>query len=316
MEDALMFTNLLFLLSFLIHYVEIIGNNHSLQTDGASCGFWGATFALLIIFEINPSSPANKKVLKKLGATGLKNLWRNIMVNFLQDPIGLQASVLQEFLSLFQDWQGFPDRIDCIGPRPSYMSHPKALPLLEIKTPVIDHNDFQEDHNDFQEVDPKSTAEIDILQLLRLQLLNWVNDEIVNTWLAIMNHRFESSEDFNFWIATSFFFQKLTLWYQQKNGPKKSQEFDKLRRFYQKPINILELNSCFLPIHLPNLQHWLLAVINFDTSSIYLLDSWEPTQQANRKIRDWKKAKGSDIIMILVAWLDAEAASQQVDLYD
>jgi hypothetical protein len=89
-----------------------------LQKDGASCGFWVATVALLIVFEIDPSSTANKNILDRLGgigAKGLKALWKAIMVSYLQDPIGLQAIVLQDFLSKFQDWKGFPNGIECVG---------------------------------------------------------------------------------------------------------------------------------------------------------------------------------------------------------
>jgi len=45
--------------------------------------------------------------------------------------------------------------------------------------------------------------------------------------------------------------------------------------------------------------HWILAVIDFESSAIHLLDSWKPTQQANAKVRDWNKAKGADILMVI-----------------
>lgn len=89
-----------------------------LQQDGASCGFWVATFALLIVFQIDPSSIANKKILNTLGgigAKGLKTVWKTIIVSYLQDPIGLQGAILQDFLSKFQDWKGFPNGIECVG---------------------------------------------------------------------------------------------------------------------------------------------------------------------------------------------------------
>lgn len=86
-----------------------------LQKDGTSCGFWVATFALLRVFEIDLASPANKKVLKKLGVNGLKTLWQSIIVNYLQDSTGLQASILQEFLSMFSDWKGFPNSTHCVS---------------------------------------------------------------------------------------------------------------------------------------------------------------------------------------------------------
>lgn len=70
--------------------------------------------------------------------------------------------------------------------------------------------------------------------LKRLEMSQWINDEIVNTCQAILIHQFESVEDFHFWVATSFFYEKLNLWYQLKNGPAKFQEFKKLQQFYQK----------------------------------------------------------------------------------
>lgn len=85
------------------------------QQDGSSCGFWASTIALLIVFKIEPSSDDSKEVLRKLGANGLKTLWRAIMENYLSDSVGLQASVLHDFLCKFPDWEGFPDGIECVG---------------------------------------------------------------------------------------------------------------------------------------------------------------------------------------------------------
>ena len=45
--------------------------------------------------------------------------------------------------------------------------------------------------------------------------------------------------------------------------------------------------------------HWILAVIDFESSAIHLLDSWKPTQQANAKVRGWNKAKGADILTVI-----------------
>lgn len=73
--------------------------------------------------------------------------------------------------------------------------------------------------------------------LKRLRMTQWVNDEIVNTWREILIQRFESTEDFSFWVATSYFYKKLHSWYQQKDSPAKSQEFERLRKFYRKQVN-------------------------------------------------------------------------------
>lgn len=89
--------------------------NWNLQTDGTTCGFWVATFALLIIFEIDPAAQANKKVLAKLGASGVRTLWKTIIINYLEDSVGLQASALQDFLGLFPEWKGFPNDSKCVG---------------------------------------------------------------------------------------------------------------------------------------------------------------------------------------------------------
>jgi len=78
-----------------------------LQKDGASCGFWAITFALLLIFNIDPSSKINKKVLSEYGVQGLKTFWKQIWTDWITNPTGLQANILVPFLSRFDGWVGF-----------------------------------------------------------------------------------------------------------------------------------------------------------------------------------------------------------------
>lgn len=63
--------------------------------------------------------------------------------------------------------------------------------------------------------------------------------------------------------------------------------------------NIFDLQICFIPVHLPEENHWVLAVVDFETSTISILDSWEPTQKANSKVWPWTKAQGANIIQVI-----------------
>ena len=88
--------------------------NMSLQEDGASCGFWALTFALLLIFNIDPVLKENKQILANIGVLGLKTLWKDIWINWRTDSIGLRCSILQPFLSNFKSWIGFEDKDECV----------------------------------------------------------------------------------------------------------------------------------------------------------------------------------------------------------
>ena len=66
-----------------------------------------------------------------------------------------------------------------------------------------------------------------------------------------------------------------------------------------------------MPIHLPEESHWILGEINLQEKSIYLYDSWLPTQQFNSKKMkspfDYKAGKHSYIIDVgsgVFSWID------------
>ncbi|PPQ91603.1 hypothetical protein CVT25_012957 [Psilocybe cyanescens] len=292
------------------HFSKQFATVDWIQTDDLpGCTFWQ-------IFQIDPSSIANKKILNTLGgigAKGLKTVWKTIMVSYLQDSIGLQGAILQDFLSKFQDWKGFPNGIKCIGPRPAHMSHPQDISQaqpqasLDIEMLDISHDSSTKTNaagstKNILETLFHGSLFTDVVKGTFKLVIGWINDEIVNIWQEIMIQQFESTDGFNFWVASSFFYPKLGLWNKAEEGSAKSQTFMRIQCFYQKQVNILELNICFFPIHLPEMKHWLLAVIDFESSAIHLLDSWEPTQKSNHKI--------------LIARLDAEATAQQVQKYD
>lgn len=110
---------------------------------------------------------------------------------------------------------------------------------------------------------------IKVNDLLTLKDKTWLNDEIVNFYMALLQQQTKQPDWTglkNVYIQSSFFYQQLS---HDPNG-RPCFYYDNVTR-WTKHINIFETTKFIIPIHLPN--HWVLAIIDFSLKQIQYYDS-------------------------------------------
>ncbi|WP_342265071.1 Ulp1 family isopeptidase [Cardinium endosymbiont of Philonthus spinipes] len=98
--------------------------------------------------------------------------------------------------------------------------------------------------------------------LIRLQGLTWLNDNIINAYMQLINRRSEEKENHlqpRVCAFNTFFLQSLS-----KSG------YSKVKK-WTKGKNIFSYDMVLIPVHLTN--HWCLAVIDFRSKTIKYYDS-------------------------------------------
>ncbi|KAF9525899.1 hypothetical protein CPB83DRAFT_908865 [Crepidotus variabilis] len=281
-----------------------------LQEDGSSCGFWAITFALLLIFGLQPNAPAQKKKLKAIGVVGLKDFWKKVWTEWLRDEKGLRQTLLREFLEKF----GYSLEVDELelyaAVRPKWISQNvpgEAENPISPSSPVhtilerLNRPRYagiqQGTHNFFI-----NKARIPFDHLYRFEMGEWISDEIMNVWVEIMLDCFEEVSKRKY-IFNTYFFKQMREWVQKWSKTAESnQAWKKLQRWY-KEINISDLYHCYIPIYLPEEGHWILADVQVLTETIVLYDSWAPTQNKNKSLKVVKDAVHYDILEVLQAWI-------------
>lgn len=96
--------------------------------------------------------------------------------------------------------------------------------------------------------------------LRRLQGLEWLNDEIINFYMKMINERCAGDASLpRVFAHQSFFYTKLT-----------EESYDKVKRWTRK-VDIFGLDYLLVPVHLGN--HWCMAVADFTTKTFKYFDS-------------------------------------------
>jgi hypothetical protein len=101
--------------------------------------------------------------------------------------------------------------------------------------------------------------------LKRLEFTEWLNDEVVNFYMQLLNERSQQSSNNGkqpkCYLFNSFFYTLLS------NG---GYNYSRVQKWTRK-IDIFTLDKVFVPVHLGN--HWCLAVINFADKRFEYYDS-------------------------------------------
>lgn len=96
----------------------------------------------------------------------------------------------------------------------------------------------------------------------------WLNDEVINAYIALVNKRERGSGAISSFAFNTFFFTQL-----QDMNRLGAYNFGKLARIVNKQkVKLRNLRQVFIPINLKD-HHWLLMYLDMDASTFYVLDS-------------------------------------------
>jgi len=107
----------------------------------------------------------------------------------------------------------------------------------------------------------------------------WLNDEVVNGFLAILEAHASVWWGPNVVVmVSSFFYPKLV---KATTGEAKAEV---VRKYTSSFADSDSLTKLIIPLHL-NANHWALAIVNFTTSTLTYLDSLNPPRAVTKKIK-------------------------------
>lgn len=86
-----------------------------IQTDGSSCGFWVATFALLMLHGVDITSDSAKAKLAQTDIKDVRRLWGEICYSFRADDAGLHAKPVNALLAKVSDLPKQYNNKDCVS---------------------------------------------------------------------------------------------------------------------------------------------------------------------------------------------------------
>ncbi|KAF9530532.1 hypothetical protein CPB83DRAFT_165821 [Crepidotus variabilis] len=303
-------------------------HNLAVQPDGSSCGWWVLTCALLLVCGVSPETVDTKKTLRKIGVSGIKELWERLWIDWRTNSTGLCTELLMEFLSQFSDRNCLQEGVLHVAERPSWISQYVPGQPSQTEIPAFKNADESSSSSVLRTLNKQRyagiMAGIERLSienqhaaaddLKRLEVGRWINDEIINMWRQVMLVKYEmtnSSDGTTTWIFTTFSYPKIKYWYDNLDKKESSALFSKLRKWY-KDINLSGLDECYFPVHLREEGHWILAKVSFTQHHIILYDSWGPTQKKNADIHKAENAEGVQTAQILCTWAGKEAELRQM----
>ncbi|KAA8496817.1 Ubiquitin-like-specific protease ESD4 [Porphyridium purpureum] len=137
--------------------------------------------------------------------------------------------------------------------------------------------------------------------MCRLRGSSWLNDELVNSYVALLNARNAARREENascghnsrpcvqrVYCFTSFFYARL-------NATKAGYDYDGVRRWTTRAkVDVLSTDILLIPVNLGN-THWVLVSINMRRQSIHYLDSMSSPDSLS-----------SFVMASLARWLDDE----------
>lgn len=126
----------------------------------------------------------------------------------------------------------------------------------------------------------KSSLYIKKKDLKTLKDNNWVNDEIINFYFALLMDKINKINNNRILFLNSFFYTKLIENGYNYNNVRRWTKTEKLKKKGINGINnIFELDLIIFPINISNI-HWILGVLNITDQSIEYYDSFKiPSNQ-------------------------------------
>ncbi|KAJ6547522.1 hypothetical protein B0H19DRAFT_1166092 [Mycena capillaripes] len=193
-----------------------------IQADGASCGFWVATIALLMICEV-PVRISSLATLRVLGAVNIKEHWKCLLTSWRVEDKGLGADPVNNFLT-YWDVRFQVSKHGVIARRPRWIPrfdpqvilrdlnpdvappNPIVLDLRLPDRPILRYKDMPSSKEiepiiqDFERIFDDMEAQNECLVFQRESLnasdlrrfLNFdtgkANDEVINIFAAVLNY--------------------------------------------------------------------------------------------------------------------------------
>ncbi len=124
----------------------------------------------------------------------------------------------------------------------------------------------------------KSNLEITVKDILTLEDGQWLNDEIINIYMSLLQDRNlkkrqTSNKYFHVLFMNSFFFTKLSSnGYNYKLVKRWTKKIKFIKKGFNNLNNIFELDKFIFPIHVNNI-HWCCGCINFTNKRFEYYDS-------------------------------------------
>ncbi|KAJ7346080.1 hypothetical protein DFH08DRAFT_961557 [Mycena albidolilacea] len=249
-----------------------------IQPDGASCGFWMATTAFLIICGIPITKPI-VKILKALTPVNIKEHWKWMLTAFRVEEQGLGVEAANNFLRPFG--HGFSeDKWRCVARRPEWISRFNPEIFQQDMAQHIRDPDDPANHSTnmlsekelellIQDLDKESRSltfghESLHAEDLRRFMDGWANDEVINMFVSVLNHSHQPAVHPHF--ASAFGLCKVLQARQDADGSAQTIE--------QELADFDVLKTFLIPVNEPRNVHWLLLGINFESKTISVYDSW------------------------------------------
>ncbi|KAJ6454190.1 hypothetical protein C8R45DRAFT_1192190 [Mycena sanguinolenta] len=311
-----------------------------IQTDGASCGFWMATLAFLIVYGI-PLNSITKQTLRNLGPNKLKEYWKSMIMSWRVEEVGLSRESADNFLQCFG--YELPEEPQCIARRPDWirrfnpevfeqeMNQPPNDPANQSTNMPTDTmiQGMIPQLRDFFNGLEKDKQSVNFLReslqpedWRRFLDGGWANDDIVNMFVSVLNYSRDQPAGFadeifdghlpppssDLMVMTSFFYLKLhELLLATGSQREKEKEQEVLR--WLKKADFNELKSFLLPINEPANIHWFLIEIDFEAEAINIYDSLN----SHEDIQPYAKSVG---LAILASQLISKASGKLLEVVD
>ncbi|KAK6988478.1 hypothetical protein R3P38DRAFT_2573229 [Favolaschia claudopus] len=257
-----------------------------LQDDPFSCGFWAVLFGVSILLNFDPQVP-------KINVQDLKQRLRLLYLNFLTDPEGLPAALLDK---TFRDFNPVV-RHDHLPPgsiisrRPPEFSQAAAPPDLQtLLLPNSVSEKIDERYRNLLTPDSNDTTwhitgDLDVppSRLRKLVEDEWTSEYVIDGYLELFLRDYlrlrpeQQREDLPFLFADSVFRNALVHAKRDPTGmappPRSNPRFGARVRWFEE-INIFEKRLLIIPVFWENNDHWLLATAFFSEKRVRIYDSW------------------------------------------
>lgn len=97
--------------------------------------------------------------------------------------------------------------------------------------------------------------------------LSWLNDEVINCYLKLLQARCDAAKQYKVWFYNTFFYAKLA------DGAADTYNYNAVRRWSKtQKVDITGLDMLIVPVHVHG-NHWTLARLNFMTKTAEYYDS-------------------------------------------
>ncbi|KAJ7886148.1 hypothetical protein B0H14DRAFT_3431364 [Mycena olivaceomarginata] len=259
-----------------------------IQPDGASCGFWMATIAFLIICGIPITKPI-VTILKALKPVNIKEHWKWMLTAFRVEEQGLGVEAANNFLRPFG--HGFSeDKWRCVARRPEWISRFNPEIFQQDMDQHIRDPDDPANHSTnmlsekelellIQDLDKESRSLTFGHESLRAEDLRrfmdgWANDEVINMFVSVLDHSHQPAihphfasafgvglPSCNIKIMSTFFYPKLCKVLQARqdaDGSAQTIEQELVRWFKTADFNVLK--TFLIPVNETSESGPLLAV--------------------------------------------------------